>query len=108
MGGNTFSKNMEPNVNLQGMLKSIKQNERKLNSKPYTRDFGTHIGRFRPRSRGISGSVSNKNIKQCQLYLNIYQFQLGFLLLLHRNYTLIKDIIYSAIPKTTICMNILR
>ena len=78
MGGNTFSKNMEPNVNLQGMLKSIKQNERKLNSKPYTRDFGTYIGRFRPRSRGISGSVSNKNIKQCQLYLNIYQFQLGF------------------------------
>ena len=100
MGGNTFSKNMEPNVNLQGMLKSIKQNERKLNSKPYTRDFGTYIGRFRPRSRGISGSVSNKNIKQCQLYLNIYQF--------HRDYTLIKDIIYSAIPKTTICMNILR
>ena len=24
----------------------------------YTRDFGTYIGRFRPRSNGISGSVS--------------------------------------------------
>ena len=65
MGGNTFNKNMEPNVNLQGMLKSIKQNERKLNSQPYTRDFGTYIGRFRPRSRGISGSVSKNKFERC-------------------------------------------
>ena len=64
MGGNTFSKNMAPNVNLQGMLKSIKQNERKLNSQPYTRDFGTYIGRFRPRSRGISGSVRSQ-VSKC-------------------------------------------
>lgn len=53
---------MAPNVNLMGILNNIKNNERKLNSQPYTRDFGTYIGRFRPRSHGISGSVSTKTL----------------------------------------------
>ena len=57
-GGSSYDKNMAPNVNLMGILNNIKNNERKLNSQPYTRDFGTYIGRFRPRSKGISGSVS--------------------------------------------------
>ena len=48
---------MEPNLNLNQLLKKIKQNEKKMKS-TYTREFGTYIGRFRPRSNGISGSVS--------------------------------------------------
>ena len=55
-GGNKFGKG-EPNINLSKMLEIINRKEQKMKS-TYTRDFGTYIGRFRPRSNGISGSVS--------------------------------------------------
>ena len=45
----------------------------------YTRDFGTYIGRFRPRSNGISGSVSRgyiKFLRKIQKQRNIWKHNL--------------------------------
>ena len=51
------------------MLEIINRKEQKMKS-TYTRDFGTYIGRFRPRSNGISGSVSRNKLTFSLIYKN--------------------------------------
>ena len=50
------------NLNTGGLLSTITNRWLEDKKSAYTKDFGTFIGRFRPRAHGISGLVSVKFI----------------------------------------------